>query len=243
MSKCIKAENDVMGQALMDYQQNKEEGKLLVYTNLAEVEEYDISYFFRPLHEMPFLEQKALELAQGKILDVGAGTGIHSLELQKKRKECKAIDISELSVEIMKQNGVKNYACQDFFQIKNEKYDTILFLMNGIGLVETMDGFERFFNHCKSILNLGGQIIFDSSDLIFLFEEEDGSYLIDLTDKYYGEVEFQVEYKGKLGTAFPWLFIDFDNIQDLAEKYGFQAELIEKGLHFDYLARLTIKED
>ena len=242
MTKCLKAADDVMGKALMDYQNGIIGAELIVKTNVAEDEPYDVAYFFRNYDEMPLLEQKALELAKGEILDVGAGTGIHCLALQKMNKECKAIEISELSVDIMKSRGVNNAECIDFFELKEQKYDTILFLMNGIGLVETLSGFERFFNHCKTILNPDGQILFDSSDLIYLFEEEDGSFLIDLHDKYYGEVEFQVDYECASGEPFPWLFIDFDNMQHYAEQNGFNAEIIETGQHYDYLAKLTLKK-
>ncbi|NOR86428.1 MAG: methyltransferase domain-containing protein [Bacteroidales bacterium] len=241
MSKCLKAVDDVMGKALLDYQGGMLKGELIVHTTVAEDEPYDVAVFFRNYDEMPLLEQKALELASGSILDVGAGTGIHSLALEKMGKKCKAIDISELSVEIMKEEGVESFSCEDFYELKNQKYDTLLLLMNGIGIVETMDGFQRFFNHCETILKIGGQILLDSSDIIYLFEEEDGSYLVQLNEKYYGEVEFQVEYNGAKGIPFPWLFIDFDNLQHQAEKYGFQAELIQNGEHFDYLARITLK--
>ncbi len=242
MNKCLKAADDVMGKALMDYQNGITGTQLIVRTNVADDEPYEVSYFFRNYDEMPLLEQKALNLANGKILDVGAGTGIHSLALQKMNKSCKSIDISELSVEIMKMREVEDAECIDFYFLENQKYDTILLLMNGIGLVETLSGFERFFTHCKTILKPEGQILFDSSDLIYLFEEEDGSFLIDLHEKYYGEVSFQVDYECASGEAFPWLFIDFDNLQYYAEQNGFEATLIQRGEHYDYLAKLTLKK-
>lgn len=241
MGKHIKPVDDIMGQALMEYFKHQTEEPLMVKTSLSDPEEYDNAYFFRNFDEMPKLEQKALELAKGKVLDVGAGTGIHALYLQKKSMEVKAIDISELSVDIMQERGVQNSHCIDFYELKDQKYDTLLFLMNGIGLIETMSGFEKFFKHCDLLLNKGGQILFDSSDIIYLFEEEDGSFLIDLNERYYGEVDFQVSYKGIPSEPFPWLFIDFDNFQDQAEKYGFQTELIQRGSHYDYLARVTKK--
>ena len=241
MNKCIKPTDDSMGQALMDYQKGIRNAELIVGTSVAEDEPYDVSYFFRTFDEMPTLEQKALELAQGDILDVGAGTGIHSLALKDMGKSCISIDISELSVEVMKMRGVKNALCNDFYKLEEKKYDTLLFLMNGIGLVETLEGFERFFSKCKSLLKPGGQILFDSSDLIYLFEEEDGTFLIELGHKYYGEVDFKIKYKDMKEQSFPWLFVDFDNVENLAEQNGFQAEIIQKGEHYDYLARLVLK--
>ena len=242
MSKCIKPADDVMGQALRDYADGNRGEELIVHTSVAEADPYNVAYFFRTFEEMPALEQKALEMAQGEILDVGAGTGIHHLVLKQMGKSCKSIEISELSVDIMKQRSVENVECIDFFDLESQSFDTILFLMNGIGLVETLDGFGKFFKQLRKLLNPGGQVLFDSSDLIYLFEEEDGSFLIDLNDKYYGEVDFQVEYKGVKAASFPWLFVDFDNVQHIAEKFGFQADLVLSGEHYDYLARLTLKK-
>ncbi|NPD84793.1 methyltransferase domain-containing protein [Lentimicrobium sp. L6] len=243
MGKIVKAVDDIMGQALMEEHLHKNNVPLIVRTSVSDDEEYETAYFFRNFDEMPELEQKAIQLSKGKVLDVGAGTGIHALALQKLGFECHAIDISELSVQIMEERGVKHALCQDFFELKDHKYDTILLLMNGIGLVENFDGFKEFFSQCKNLLNEGGQILFDSSDLIYLFEEEDGSFMIDLNDHYYGEVEFQVEYQGIPSKPFPWLFIDFDNLQNLAERHGFQAELLQRGAHYDYLARITLNLD
>jgi len=241
MTKCINHKDDAMGQALMDYQKGLRGAALIVGTSVADDEPYDVSYFFRSFDEMPELEQKALELAKGDILDVGAGTGIHSLALAQMNKSCTSIDISELSVEVMKLRGVSDAHCVDFYKIENQKYDTLLFLMNGIGLVETLDGFNAFFKQCRKLLRPGGQILFDSSDLIYLFEEEDGSFLIEFGDKYYGEVDFRIEYKEMKAKPFPWLFVDFDNMANMAEKNGFEAEMILNGSHYDYLARLTLK--
>lgn len=243
MGKRIKAVDDIMGQALMQEHLHKNNEPLIVRTSVSEDEEYETAYFFRNFDEMPMLEQKAIQLSKGKVLDVGAGTGIHALALQKLGLECHAIDISELSVQIMEERGVENAKCQDFFELKDQKYDTLLFLMNGIGLVENFDGFKAFFSQCRNLLKEGGQILFDSSDLIYLFEEEDGTFLIDLHGHYYGEVEFQVEYNGVPSESFPWLFVDFDNLQNLAEINGFQAEIIQKGSHYDYLARITLNQE
>lgn len=241
MGKHIKPDDDIMGQALMDYFKHQTEEPLMVKTSLSDPEEYSTAYFFRDFDAMPELEQKALQLAKGKVLDVGAGTGIHALYLQKQSIETYAIDISELSVEIMNERGVEKAECIDFYELKDQKYDSLLFLMNGIGLIETMAGFEKFFKQCDQLLNPGGQILFDSSDIIYLFEDEDGSFLIDLNERYYGELDFQVSYKDIPSKPFPWLFIDFDNFQDQAEKFGYEAELVQRGSHYDYLARVTKK--
>lgn len=232
-------QKDPMGQAIYDYFEKGVAGKLRVFSPDFEEDEIPVETLFRELDEMPKIEKKALELARGKILDVGAGSGCHSLELQKMGKSVKAIDISELSVEVMKESGVENAAVEDFFEIKDEKYDTILMLMNGAGIVGTIDRLSEFFEQLKNILAPGGQVLMDSSDIRYIFEDEDGSFEINLNDGYYGELEYQMQYKRVKGEPFPWLYIDFATLQYYAEEAGFEATLIETGEHYDYLAKLT----
>ncbi len=235
----LKREDDILGLALAKYRKGEGVSTLKVLCNKAEDETYDLSYFFRLYEEMPETEQLALDLVNGKVLDIGCGTGIHAKILQDKGIDVKSIDISPYAIHIAENQGVKNAACENFYDLKDQKYDTLLFLMNGIGLVETLEGFEYFFKKCDELLNAGGQIIFDSSDLIYLYEEEDGSFKINLNDDYYGEVEFQVEYDYLKGEPFRWLFIDFENLAFYADQFGFKAELIFEDEHFNYLGRIV----
>ena len=193
---------------------------------------------FRSFKEMSPLEQKALVLSKGKILDVGAGSGCHSLSLQEMGKNVVAIDISPLSVQTMKDRGVKIVKEINFFQIEGEFFDTILMLMNGAGIIGKIDKLPVFFSHIKSLLAPDGILLLDSSDLRYLYEEEDGSFMIDLNDNYYGEMEFYMQYKDIKGDQFPWLYIDFNTLQMYAEENGFKAELILLGDHYDYLAKI-----
>ena len=188
---------------------------------------------------MPPLEQKALQLAQGKILDCGAGSGCHALALQAMGKEVQAIDISPLSVETMRLRGVKQaYQVNLFDENYVEQFDTILLLMNGSGIIGKLANMSAFFNKMKQLLTPDGCIYMDSSDLRYLFEDEDGSFLIDLADDYYGEIDFQMQYKQIKGEPFDWLYIDFQTLSLYAAQNGFTAELIQEGEHYDYLARL-----
>ena len=180
--------------------------------------------------------------AAQKILDVGAGSGCHALALQKMGKEVTAIDISELSVEVMRERGVEDARAVDLYDEHFvERYDTILLLMNGSGIIGNIEGMERFFLRMKQLLKPGGCIYMDSSDLKYLFEEEDGSYLIDVAGDYYGIVDFQMQYKQVKGDTFDWLYIDFDTLSYYAEQFGFTAEVVCMGDHYDYLAALKCK--
>lgn len=231
---------DPMGLAIKDYFNGDTKAVIRVDTNLTEDEELPAYYLFRTFEELPALEKKAIEMTHGKTLDVGCGSGCHSLILQERGIDTKAIDISQTSVEIAKQQGVEKVDCIDFFDLREEKYDSLLFLMNGIGLVQTLDGLDHFFKHVKTLMNEGAQILLDSSDVIYMFEEEDGSFLVNLNDKYFGEMEYYLSYKGLKGEPFKWLYVSFELLHDEAIKHGFKCEKIMDGEHFDYLAKLTL---
>ena len=122
-------------------------------------------------------------------------------------------------------------------------------LMNGTGIIGNLENIPAFFERLKSLLNPGGCVLIDSSDLRYLFEEEDGSLMIDLADDYYGQLDYQMEYVGAVdkslegikGEPFDWLYLDFGSLAFYAEEYGFNAVLVAEGEHYDYLAKLTLQ--
>jgi SAM-dependent methyltransferase len=229
---------DPFEKAFYDYFEGNKEAKIVVNINKFEADDIPISYFFRKYEEMPSLEQKALSLCTGSILDIGAGSGIHSLYLQEKGNDVTALDIQSGFVDIMKKRGLKNVIHSDIFDYHDGKFDTLLMLMNGIGFTKDFDGLLSFLIKAKELLNPGGQIILDSSDLLFLYEEEDGSYTINLNEEYYGEVEYQIEYQGNKAKSFRWLYVDFYNLSQYAEQAGFSCDMIFEDDHYNYLARL-----
>ena len=188
---------------------------------------------------MPQLEQKALHLSKGKILDVGCGSGSHSLHLQNNKQDVLAIDISEGAIETCKLRGLKNAQVQDIWKIKNYQFDTILLLMNGAGMCGKLNKLSDFLTHLKLLLAPNGQILLDSTDVIYMFEDDNGEYIIDANQDYYGETQFTMEYKGQKGMPFDWLYIDFNNLQRASTFCGLKCELILEGKHYDYLARIT----
>ena len=239
-STLITSENDPMGMAISDYFEHGRAGKLRVFSSQFDEDEIPVEQLFRSFEEMPPLEQEALHLSRGKILDCGAGSGCHALALQEMGKEVVAIDISPLSVDVMKKRGVTNVFQMNFYDENYlEKFDTILMLMNGSGIIGKLDGMDHFFQRIKQILHPGGCVYMDSSDLRYLYEDEDGSFLVDLAGAYYGEIDFQMQYKKVKGAPFNWLYVDFSTLSYYATRNGFKAECVMEGSHYDYLACLT----
>ena len=236
----LSAGGDPMGAAIYDFHRNGSADVLKVYSSDFDDDEIPVSDLFREYEDMPYIERVALDLAAGRILDVGAGSGCHSLALAKAGKESVAIDISPLSVEVMRERGVDARLVNLYDDSFAEKFDTVLMLMNGTGIIGTLENMETFFTRIRQLLNPGGSVLIDSSDLRYLFEEEDGSLMIDLADDYYGLVDYQMQYKDVLGEPFDWLYVDFDTLAYYAEENGFMAEMVANGEHYDYLARLTL---
>ena len=235
--------NDPFGAAFFDYLRDGSAEPILVQCSVAEDEMLDPEYFFRDFDHMPETEKQALLMSAGKILDAGAGSGSHSLWLQGKGKKVVAIDISPGAVQIMKQRGIKNAILKDIFLLEEEKYDTILMMMNGIGMVKNIAGLEIFLDKIKTLLAPGGKILLDSSDLRYLFEEEDGSMWVDLNAPYYGEVEYTLSYKEIKGEPFQWLYIDFYTLDHYAQLHGFVCDHIYEDDHFNYLASLQLRSN
>lgn len=232
---------DLFGKAILDFQTNNSSEDLITETNISEADEMSVAYLFRKYSEMPKLEQKALQLAKSKVLDVGCGAGSHSLYLQNEKKlEVISIDISTNAIEACQLRGVQHAKVQNILEIENEKFDTILLLMNGTGIFGTLAETSNYLQKLKSLLHPNGQILIDSSDIIYMFDEdEEGGKWIP-ANGYYGELTFTVSYKNETEAPFPWLYLDYNTLQNAADDNGLQCELIMEGEHFDYLAKLTL---
>lgn len=237
-----KINKDIFESAFNDYLEGQLKNHIIVHTNISEKEKLPVQYFFRSNEQLPELEKIALNLCSGKILDIGAGAGCHSFILQKNGFDVTAIDISPGAVKTMQQIGIRNTKCIDFFAMETEKFDTILILMDSIGLVKKLSGLTRFFKKCRSLLNSEGKIILDSADLMHHFMDAEGYARLDANAGYYGEINYCLEYKEKMGKPFKWLFVDFSNLSWYAEKAGFTSELIYEDNSFNYLAELTIRK-
>jgi SAM-dependent methyltransferase len=232
---------DLFGQALLDYQNDNYTEDLFTETNISEEDVLPLPYLFRSFSEMPPLEQLALNTATGKVLDVGCGSGSISLHLQENGLEVTSIDTSGGAIEVCNLRGLKKAKEIDILQLKDEKFDTILLLMNGTGIFQKLDYIDQYLQHLKTLLTPSGQIIIDSSDLRYMYEsgEEEGSIMVP-SGNYYGELEFTVYYKEWASEPFDWLYLDPLTFKNACEKNELNFEIIGEGENYDYLAKLTL---
>jgi hypothetical protein len=203
---------DILGRAISEYFYGDKEYKLWVHDNHGPKVEMIVPIYFRSPEAMPDLELMAIDMCKGKTLDIGAGAG-------------------------MKERGVKKAFVQDVFEMKQEKFDTLLLLMNGIGLVQTIEGLNRFLQEAKTMLKKGGQLLFDSSDVAYLYEEG-----LPQLPHYYGEVKCCYEYRRQKSEWFSWLYIDERTLRKVALDNGFDTKLLFVDESGQYLVKLTLSK-
>ncbi|MEW6188086.1 MAG: class I SAM-dependent methyltransferase [Thermodesulfobacteriota bacterium] len=218
------------GQALLDYWRGNQSALLIQEFRKGQKRSIPVSIFFRTPDEF-FPTENAFVYCQGRVLDVGAGTGVHALELEKLGYEVTAIDLCPQAVQIMRERGLNDVREQDFLKFEGEVYDTILMLGQNIGLCETLEGIEGLLHRSRMLLRPDGQLLVNSTD-----EGDPPELQNDLG--YRGELEVRFRYEGNLGPWMRWLHIDFDTLKSQAIKYGWAAEKLIDTEEGAFLARL-----
>lgn len=220
------------GRSLWDYFTGDTAATIVLHSDLGEHDELAVAGWFRDLTGPS--DHAAVALARGRVLDAGAGTGLHSLALQERGLAVCAIDFVPEAVEIMRRRGVRDARLANLFEFWDGPFDTILVLANGIGLAETLAGLPRLFAAFERLLAPGGQVLCDSTDVRaqgFASQRDDGRYI--------GEILFQLEYKGERAPPFPQLYVDPDLLAAHATPSGWGCEVVQRYGHGGYLARLT----
>lgn len=232
---------DLMGRAIWDYFHNENPEDLQTETSISELDELPVEYLFRDFEGMNKIEKKALKLSHGKVLDIGAGAGSHSLYLQNDRNlDVTALDISPKSIEVCELRGINKAIAQNMLEFSGETFDTILLLMNGTGIFQSLKVIDIYLKKLYSLLNKNGQILIDSTDILYMFDaDEDGGVYIP-AEGYYGELDYIVHYKGESEDPIKWLYLDFNTLENAAENNGFAIEKVLQD-EDSYLAKLTKK--
>lgn len=227
---------DILGQAIHDHYHQQQEHQLWINNQYGPREEMPVEAYFREEDDMPDIEWLALNECRGDILDIGAGAGAHVLILQERGFDVTALDISNMASTVMKARGVHKVITTNIFEYQDQQYDTLLLLMNGIGLTGTLLQLKIFLKHTQQLLKPGGQLLFDSSDIAYLYEGK-----LPENGPYYGEIQYQYQYNQQKTDWFPWLYIDEQTLTKIAEEMGYNMEVLLEDEFKQYLVRLTVK--
>lgn len=225
---------DPLGQAIADYWSGAARpGKLWIHNTYGRKEEMAVNTYFRDFEQMPALEHIALHHCRGQVADIGAGAGSHALWLQLNGYDVTAFEISPLASAVIRERGVLSVNEQNIFRYGGPPFDTLLLLMNGIGLCQSLDGLDLFLEKAKAWIRPGGQILFDSSDIAYLYKDA-----LPDSRRYYGEIDYQYQYKRQRSEWFSWLYIDRNTLRQRALQQGWTMNVITEDSYGQYLVRL-----
>jgi SAM-dependent methyltransferase len=229
------------GAAMRAFHQGKRDATIVVYDDY-ERDEVPIAYFFREPAEFPPAERLALDLCRGRVLDVGAGSGCHTLALQARGLQVTAVEALPELVEILRDRGARDARLTTWADLVARPYDTVLVLMNGFGLAETLSGLPRFLRKMRRLVRPDGQLIADSTDVRVRMDPEAGrtGSLVRADGRYIGELHFQLEFEGRKGAPFAQLYVDPERLGRHADETGWKTEIVSAPDEYGhYLARLT----
>jgi SAM-dependent methyltransferase len=229
------------GLALLAYFRGEASAQLVIRRDDGVEAALPVSHFFRPPAEFSPIEVAALEHCRGHVLDIGAGTGLHSLALLSQGRAVTAIDISPQAVEIMARRGVPDVHCADIFDFQEGPFDTLLMLGHSIGIVEDLQGLSRFLAHARRLTRAGGDLLLDSRDVRQTDDPRHQAYheANRRAGRYVGEIRLQLEYAGQTGPYCGWLHVDPETLRKQGELAGWQCETILELASGDYLAGLA----
>ena len=220
-------------QALIDYAEGNTAHSLILHNSYGEPEEMSIEVFFREAVDLSPLEKLVIESCSGEILDIGAGAGALSVILQQKNQQVTALENDQGCVELMKAMGIQSGVEGDLWHYEAQ-YDTVLVMMNGLGLAGKLDRVPGFLKKCMSLLAPSGQLLFDSSDISYLFEDETAKK----TEGYFGEVQYKYEYRNKSGDWFDWVYVDQNTLKGICSELSLKLEILHTNEYDQYLARV-----
>ena len=225
--------DSVFDQAITDFYQRTLSGPLLINNKYGPPEEMSLEAYFRKEQDLFGLESYALSLCSGSVLDVGAGTGALSLILQSRGIAVEALEVSKICCDILRSRGITTIINQDFFSNNlSKRYDTLLMMMNGIGICGSLSLMPKLFASFDKLLKPGGQVLVDSSDVRYIYNNDLPKV------NYFGEIDYQYEYNGKVGSWFKWLYVDIETLTLEAVKYGYHLQILSEDASGQYLGRL-----
>lgn len=217
--------------ALRAFRGGETEACVLVRTDAGGTEEMPIAHFFRGPGEMGSVEATALRLARGRVLDLGAGPGAHAVPLVRRGLAVTAVEILPEARRALRDGGIEDVRSDIDAVESAERFDTVLALMNGLGLCGSLDGLGPFLARVAGMLAEGGRILADSTDPREWDEPGDG--------RYAGEVHMQLGFRERWGEPFPFLFVDADTLRTVAGALGLDVDVAAWDTDGRYLASIT----
>lgn len=144
-----------------------------LFTNYAGKYEQE-SFTQGTLGEVAFIESEIEQDRSKKILDIGCGTGRHSIELAKRGYNVTGIDLSETQLERAKELAARIGVQADFIKKDareldyTEDFDLVIMICEGaFPLMETDEMNFRILQNAANALKKDGKIIFTTLNALY----------------------------------------------------------------------------
>jgi len=136
-------------------------------------------WFFAEPSDWPEEERAAFDFVRGRVLDVGAGAGRHSLEAQRRGLEVMAIDISPGAVEVCRRRGVRDARLLPLADIDEGlgSFDTVLLMCGNFGLAGGREETLALLRQLHALTGPDGRVVLDSVDPNVENDADDLTYL------------------------------------------------------------------
>lgn len=227
-------------EALAAYAGGESDVELRLRSSLGEDEALPVGFFFRTPDELMDFERYALELCRGRVLDLGAGAGPHTLALEARGHSVVAVEGFADVARLLRARGATHVVHADFRYWWRPGFDTVLMLMNGLGPVGTLAGLDRFLAHASRFLAPGAQLLVDGAEAAHSRPPATASSVAwPPAAAYPGEAWIELSHAGRVGRPFRELYIDPETLARHATRAGWRLDVVFEGGDGAYLARLT----
>jgi SAM-dependent methyltransferase len=174
------------------------------------------------------IEQRAMEFAKGRILDVGCGAGRHSLYLQKKGFNVTGIDVSPLTVKICKLRGLKKvkHTSVEKADFKPDTFDRIFMMGNNFGLLANFKKARWLLRKFHRITSKDAFIVAVTNDP---YKTDNRAHLAyhrrnRQNGRMSGQLKIRIRYKQYKGKWFEYLLASKQEVEEILKGTGWKIK-------------------
>jgi len=170
--------------------------------------------------------RRAIRLARGRVLDVGAGAGRVALHLQEKGLDVVAIDVSPGAIEVCSTRGVRDARVLRVEDVDESlgTFDTVVMYGNNLGLLASRTRGRRLLRHLHAITSNRARILGETIDpyttddpLHLAYHERNRK-----RGRMSGQIRIRIRYRDVATPWFDYLFLSRGELEELIEGTGWR---------------------
>jgi 2-polyprenyl-3-methyl-5-hydroxy-6-metoxy-1,4-benzoquinol methylase len=237
-------QKDVFGQGLLkQYKDLSDTVYEIIERDDGFIEAAEIKRYFTKPNEFSTSEKKILNMAKGRVLDVGCGAGRHAIYLQQKGLDVTGIDNSPGAIKVSKLRGLKKtklLPIEDVDKFNENSFDTVIMMGNNFGLFGTPTKAKQLLKKFYKVVSPNGQIIAENFDphktknpVHLAYHKKNKQQ-----GKLAGEITMRLRHSINTGGWFQYLFVSIPELKEIVKDTGWKVDKIIKTTDSGYIAIL-----